>query len=153
MLGVYFGELTDLTDGQEIAERVTWLFCKLPEVAEARAPLLRAALEVAPRVSEDFALALLDQTVQVYDALPRGKELDQLWQKALLLEKAMFVAAHYDRIERFRPLVERLQRLLVEWKLGALAAETFAADRPEVSAGRDLARGDPFERIDSGPRP
>ena len=51
-------ELTDVTDRQEVVNRVERMLRDVPKGAkgaEPRARVLRAALEVAPRVNEDFA--------------------------------------------------------------------------------------------------
>jgi hypothetical protein len=108
-------ELTDLTDRQELANRVQKLLRDVPKGAkgnEARARVLRAGLEAAPRVSEEFARQMLDQTIPAYDALPEARETAALVDQAAFLEKALFTAAHFDRIEHIHPLVERFRRML-----------------------------------------
>jgi hypothetical protein len=109
-------ELTDLTDRNEIASRVDKLLRegvpKGPRGNEQRARVLRAGLEAAPRVGEEFARKLLDQTVPAYDALPEAKEMAALMDQAQFLEKALFVAGHFGRVESVHPLVTRFQRML-----------------------------------------
>jgi hypothetical protein len=128
-------ELTDLTDRNELASRVDKLLREVPKGAkgnENRARVLRAGLEAAPRVGEDFARRMLDQTVAAYDALPEAKEMAALMDQATFLEKALFVAGHYGRTDSVHPLVTRFQRMLQGQKgqqalqaLESLAKECF----------------------------
>jgi len=113
-------ELTDLTDRNEIANRVDKLLREIrrdDKGKQDRARVLRTALEVAPRVGEDFARKMLEQTIPAYDALPQEtKELAALLDQANFLEKALFVAAHFGRVEAVHPLVTRFQRMLQSQK-------------------------------------
>lgn len=128
-------DLTDLTDRNEIANRVEQLLREVPKAAkgyEQRARVIRAGLEAAPRVGEEFARKLLDQSVSAYDALPETKELPALMEQAAFLEKALFVAGHFGRIEAVHPLVLRFQHMLAGQKgpqaipvLDSLAAQCF----------------------------
>src|SRR5262249_39228740 len=108
-------ELTDVLDRQEIAARIRKLLQAAPRGAkghEPRAMVLRQALTRAPRVSEEFAKEVLEQTAAAYDALPEARALEDLDRQAQLLERALFVAAHFDRVEHTHPLVARFKRLL-----------------------------------------
>src|SRR5262249_36226201 len=108
-------DLTDLTDRNEIQSRVDKLLRDVPKGAkgnEQKARVLRAGLEAAPRVGEDFARKLLDQTIPTYDALPEPKELAILMERTAFLEKALFVAGYFRELEYLRCLVER-QRVLL----------------------------------------
>jgi hypothetical protein len=128
-------ELTDLTDRNELAGRVDKLLREAPKGAkghEQRARVLRAGLEAAPRVGEDFARRMLEQAVPAYDALPEAKEMAALMDQAQFLEKALFVAGHFGRVEAVHPLVTRFQRMLQGQKgpqalqvLDSLAAQCF----------------------------
>jgi hypothetical protein len=112
--GVALAELTDLTDSGEIVRRIDRLLAA-PDGSrgiEPRARVLRAALEAAPRVGEDFAKRMLDQALPTYDALPEPKDRGTLIEQAAFLEKALFVAGHFGRIEHVHPLVARFQRML-----------------------------------------
>jgi hypothetical protein len=62
------------------------------------------AVPLAPRVGEDFAVALIQQVPGVIEAANQvtgtPDHLAQLWEKKKdLLERALFLAAHYDRTE------------------------------------------------------
>jgi hypothetical protein len=75
------------------------------------ARVLAAVLEQAPRLGEEFAVAVLHQAVPVYDTLPAAD--DKLkGARAELLEKALIVAAHFDAAEPVQALVSRFQKLL-----------------------------------------
>jgi hypothetical protein len=113
--------LSDLPDGKEIQTRVHKLLKDVPRGSaghETRARILSKALEVAPRVGETFAREMLDRTLSAYDALPSldalpdDKRLPALDQQARFLEKALFAAAHFGRIEAIHPLVNRFQQML-----------------------------------------
>jgi hypothetical protein len=111
--------LTDLTDKQQIIDRVTRLLQEAPKGTkgnEARAVIVREGLNQAPRVGETFARDLLGRVTAVYDALPRSEDAEGLVRKAGFLQKALFVAAHFDRTEYVHPLLERFHRLLQEQK-------------------------------------
>jgi hypothetical protein len=108
-------ELADLYDRQEVTNRVETLLKNLPRTAtghESRAKVLQKALEIAPRISEDFGRRLLDQVTTAFDALPDPRDVASFLERAKLLERALFVAAHFDRLEHIRPLVDRFQALL-----------------------------------------
>jgi hypothetical protein len=76
-------------------------------------------LDQAPRVSEELARELLDQVSSAYDALEKGGDIDVTLTRAELLEKALFVAAHFDRSEHIPPLVSRFEKLLDAQSEGA----------------------------------
>jgi hypothetical protein len=108
-------ELTDLTDRNQIVQRVEGLLRDLPRGArgaDQRARVLRTALEVAPRVNEEFGRRMLEQAIPAYDALPAPSDLAALMDRATFLEKALFVAAHFDRVEHIHLLVARFQKML-----------------------------------------
>ncbi len=108
-------ELTDLTDRKEIADRVEKLLREVPRGPrgnEQRARVLHAGLEASPRVGEEFARKMLDQTIPAYDALPEAREMATVMEQAQFLEKALFVAGHFGRVESVHPLVTRFQRML-----------------------------------------
>jgi hypothetical protein len=128
-------ELTDLTDRTEIANRVDKLLREVPKGPrgnDQRARVLRAGLEAAPRVGDEFGRKMLEQTIPAYDALPEAREMAAVMEQAGFLEKALFVAGHFGRMESIHPLVTRFQRMLqaqqgaqVFQVLDELAAQAF----------------------------
>jgi hypothetical protein len=108
-------ELTDLTDSTEIASRVDKLLRETPKGRrgnEQRARVLRAGLEAALLVSEEFARKLLDQAIPAYDALPQSRESVEVSEQAGFLEKALRAAIHYQFEDEFLRFLERCQRFL-----------------------------------------
>ena len=108
-------ELADLADRKEIETRVHKLLRDVPKGNkghEIKAKVLPKALDVAPRVGEEFAFFLLGQLVPVYDALPEAREMAAVFEQAALLEKGLFVAAHFDRKDHIQALVQRFHKLL-----------------------------------------
>src|SRR5262249_24122571 len=104
------------------ADRVHWLLSEQPrgdKGNEGRVLILRTALNLAPRVSEEFALDMLAQLLPDYDALPGAQEAGVLEQQAALLEKGLFVAAHFYRKDHVQALVGRFQKLLQAQRGGA----------------------------------
>jgi hypothetical protein len=99
--------LFDIHDRGKLAERLKkLLFPKGKDKKPVEARILATALELAPRLGEEFSEILLER---VEDALEKMAEaLDQ----ALVLEKGLFLAAHYDKHEEVQNLVGRFHTLL-----------------------------------------
>jgi hypothetical protein len=108
--------LTDVTDRGELERRVEKLLAEVPRGAKGdtpRAKVLRAGLEAAPRVGEEFGKRMLNLALPAYDALPPpNKDLEALTWQSEFLEKALFVAGHFGRADHVHALVARFQRLL-----------------------------------------
>jgi hypothetical protein len=141
-------ELTDLTDRNEIANRVDKLLREVPKEPWGnvqRARVLKAGLEAAPRVGEDFARKLLDQAIPAYDALPEAREIPFVLEQARFLETGLFVAGHFGRVESVHPLVTRFQRMLQ----GQQGAGVFQVlDELAASAFRGLRKLGMRDEID-----
>src|SRR5262249_30427108 len=95
-------------------------------VREGLPRVLKAALEQAPRIDESFATDLLGRVAATLDDLPQTKEA------APLLEKALFVAAHFEQtayvqqfIARFRQLFDRQRDRGGARALALLAEQSF----------------------------
>src|SRR5262249_17983353 len=89
-------ELPDITDRKALILRIQQLLKDASRPNLGHAPLLsvlHVALDQAPRGGEDFSLDMLRRLTTAYDAAPA--ELD-LVRRLELLEKALFVAAHFD---------------------------------------------------------
>jgi hypothetical protein len=79
---------------------------------QQRARVIGAVLEQAPRLGEDFAVGIINQAIAAFDALPPLRADKGLSLGADLLEKALFVAAHFDRAEQVQALLTRFHKLL-----------------------------------------
>jgi hypothetical protein len=124
-------ELVDLTNKDQIAARVKELLKEHAKGAKGKentARILRSALDLAPRISEDFAREMLERVTPAYDALPEPTDQPSLMDQAKFLENALGVAAHFDRVEYVHPLVARFQKMLQSQKgdRAVQAMETLA---------------------------
>lgn len=130
-------DLVDLTDKGEIQKKIRQLLVEhgkgnAAKNKENTARIIRAALDLAPRINEDFARDMLERAMPAYDALPEPTDQPSLMDQALFLEKALAVAAHFDRVEHVHPLVGRFQKMLQSQKgdkavqsMEALAGQCF----------------------------
>jgi hypothetical protein len=108
-------ELADTNDSDEIVRRVEKLLAETPEGPrgnEQRARVLRGGLESSPRVGEEFARRMLEQSTPAYDALPKAETLGPLMEQAQLLEKMVFVAGHFRLAEFIQSGLVRFQKML-----------------------------------------
>jgi cellulose synthase operon protein C len=98
-------------------------------------------------VGEEFARKLLDQTVPAYDGLPEAKEMAPLMEQATFLEKALFVAGHFGRVESIHPLVTRFQRMLQSTQ-GAMVFQVLEHVAKQCFRGlRKLGMRDEIDQI------
>lgn len=107
--------LTDNASSDKIKKVVENLWSNSPKGKaghDERAVILKRALNLAPRVGEEYALTLLDRLKEVYNALQKQNEDSSVETRAELLERGMLVAGHFDRAEYVRYLVERFQQLI-----------------------------------------
>jgi hypothetical protein len=114
-------ELVDINDREEIVERLQRLLRDVPyddRGAAPRARILRVALLLAPRLVDDFGRAILDQVIPTYDSLPEARNMIELGQQSKLLEKALFLASHYEQLEHIRILFSRIQALMLVQREG-----------------------------------
>jgi hypothetical protein len=128
-------ELPDVLDRDQVAQRVRGLLLKVPRGpggSEDRAKILRAALDQGPRVGEAFSVEMLGLTPAAFDALPPPAGAVEFADQAELLEKGLFVAAHFDQKEFVQQLVTCFGRLLQTQRdaptvqaLDSLAAQSF----------------------------
>jgi hypothetical protein len=134
-----------VADRERLAEQLRLLLkTNLKEKAgrDRHVQVLQRALELAPRVGEAFALEmlvrvppaleLLEQLVKDGEGTPQMRERAVFLHKAALLEKALFVAAHFNRVEHVQPLVGQFEALLHSQRatqclkeLSSLAGECF----------------------------
>ncbi|MFQ3592907.1 MAG: hypothetical protein SNJ82_06915 [Gemmataceae bacterium] len=144
-------EIADLTDKTEVVNRIEKLLRERPRGSkgiEERSRVLRTALEVSPRIGEEFARKILEQTLQTYDDMPEAKEVEAILGQAAFLEKALFVAGHFGRTEVVHPLVARFQKMLQSQRgssQGFKALETLA--REGLRSLRKLGMRDEIDLI------
>ncbi len=97
--------LQNTLGADEIGDVVRELLAKYPEDAH-RQQLLPVALQVAPQVDEKLAAVLLDHSTEMI------KKTDDAYQLASLLQKSLFVAAHYGRISLVHQIMNSLVKAL-----------------------------------------
>ncbi len=109
--------LTDLTDKKEVIAQVERLWNKPRKSARgesARALIAREALNLAPRVSEEFACTMLHRAMEALDASPFPPAGPfEFTGQVQLLTRALFVAAHFDRTDIIPALVTRFKKTLL----------------------------------------
>jgi hypothetical protein len=119
-LGQTLAALPDLRDRAELARQLGQLLWQpdprgVHKVAD-RARILAVALDLAPRLGEAFALEVLAQVPLVLDDLPGAlahvSALERVLGQAALLERALFLAAHFGQAEHVQVLVGRMEELL-----------------------------------------
>jgi hypothetical protein len=128
-LGRELALLPDVGDPQAVAERLNHLWHRATgkkQAVEARARVLTAALELAPRVGEAFGLELLGRVA------PLVAELPGLEERAALLEKGLFLAGHFGQAEHvarlvglFHELLDRFLQSKAVQKLDTVVAQCF----------------------------
>src|SRR5208283_447703 len=103
--------------------------------------VLTAALELAPRVGEAFALDMLSRVAPVLEGLPDTPE------EPHLLEKALFVAAHFGQTEQVQTFVARFRQLL-DRRRGEASARAFESLAEMSFRGlRKLGMRDEIDRL------
>jgi hypothetical protein len=108
-------ELVDLPERSEVQTRLLTLLRNAPKGQaghEARAKIVRASLELGPRLGEEFTRQMLDRALPVFNALPEPLDAFALEERGRFLEKALFAAAHFGCAEHVRPLVARFRDML-----------------------------------------
>src|SRR5262249_7170660 len=101
--------LFDVNDRSELLDRLQRLLVghgKWKRGKEAEPRIVATALQLAPRLGESFADLVLERCDTVLEKL--ADPLD----RALLLEKGLFLAGHYDKSAVVRTLMERFHLLL-----------------------------------------
>lgn len=141
--------LPDLLDAAEVTAQVDRLLRDPPHRARSpaeRVQVLRAGLDQAPRVGEAFARNLLDRVAPAYDAMPTD-DAAIILARAGLLEKALFVAAHFDCADYLPHLLLRFQKLL-ESQRGAASMEAIETLAGQCFRGlRKLGMRDEIDRL------
>jgi hypothetical protein len=104
-------DLTNVKDGGQLETEIKKLVKQNPTPAD-RLLVYSAAVPLAPRIGEAFAVALVQQVPAVLDAAHKAtgtpETLAQLRAtQTQLLERSLFLAAHYDRTELVQTLFGR----------------------------------------------
>ncbi len=108
--GFEFAALRGLADAGELAARLGQLSsraCDASLLADERLRLLDGLLDFLPALPESAAMPMLQQCVQQLAELPGPGRLR-------LIEEALAVAAHFDRVELVRDLSTALHRAFAE---------------------------------------
>jgi cellulose synthase operon protein C len=106
--------LTDIHDRGLLAQRIRRVAeqaIKSRPLTESRLRVLTELLGLASRVGEEATVDLLNQIGLVLNTTAGNSVIAE--HKAILLERALFFAGHYDRPEMVRAFAERLGELLV----------------------------------------
>jgi hypothetical protein len=110
--------LPDIMDRKELAEQIDGLFRRKKTSLPLYVRILRSSLEQSPRIGEEVAQHLLEQSLRAYDqssSLPAdAKERPGLELLVDLLERGLFVAAHFGRFDAVQALMARFRQLLRE---------------------------------------
>jgi hypothetical protein len=115
---------------------------------EERNRVVRAGLDLAPRVGEEFARGLLDQALARLDADATSTDANVLADQVVpLLEKALFVAAHFDSLDHVHQLVARF-RALLQSRRGSPGLEAIDAAAAQCFRGlRKLGMRQEVDRL------
>ena len=131
--------LSDVLDRADLAKRLGTLLAEQRPDAE-RTRIVATSLELAPQLGEAVAERILKYVSPLLDRLSDPLE------QALLLEKAMLLAANYDRKNDVMNFVERMQHLLQSVGRGWPGLERSKASevggrRSEVGRGNTAGTG------------
>ncbi len=104
--------LFDISDKGILESRIWELFqnhaSKGSDSKKNEARILSVALEIGPQIGETFALMLLEKVPGAF------KHVGDLEKQAILLERALFVAAHFDQSQYVQEFVVRFKGILQE---------------------------------------
>jgi hypothetical protein len=148
-LGRGLAELDDMSDPTELANRVRKRLQGLPKESDPslQREVLRVALDVAPRVGEEFAREVLDIALPADEAMPEPASPDALGERGMVLERALFVAGHFNQVEHIHVLVRRFEHLL-QTQRGSEAAQKLEGLAGECFRGlRKLGMWDEIDRL------
>ncbi|HEY7330069.1 MAG TPA: hypothetical protein VH592_20705 [Gemmataceae bacterium] len=112
----FLARLPDIQDRQELVEQIDGLLKKGKTNLPLYVRILKGTLEQSPRVGEEIAQELLDQSLRAYDQSAafsaNDKELPGPESLMDLLERGLFVAAHFGRLDAVQALMTRFRQLL-----------------------------------------
>ena len=102
-------QLSEIVARDELHAKLRALLSNPPEAAKTplgRVRLVAKALEFSPRIGEELALELLSRVQPAWDGI------DDVIERAVLLEKALLVAAHFDQQDTMHSLLEQFNGAL-----------------------------------------
>ena len=99
-------ELTESTDRDRMQSEFAVLLKQHRAKSESHSRVMGAALQVAPKMSEQFSNQLVGSVI---DSFAKSKDAID---KAMLLQKAMFAAAHFGRVDAVQSLVHEFESSL-----------------------------------------
>jgi hypothetical protein len=111
-------DLPTLRDPNQLADRIRKLFRNgLPtrSLKDVQFHVLHESLPLSPRVGESFCIELLQQvpsTLSAVSAVTGPEPLESLRKQGALLDRALFLAGHYDRGEIVKLLVDSFAELI-----------------------------------------
>jgi hypothetical protein len=98
--------LFDMHDRAKLADRLKQLLSGKTKSRRPEPRVLATALELAPRLGESFAADLLYQVERGLGTVTEAVDV------AMLIEKSLFLAAHYDKKDEVQDLVGRFHSFL-----------------------------------------
>ena len=110
-LGEQLDRLYSLTERDKLEAELTRLLAKHKKTAEVLR-ILTTALHQASHLSEAFAVNILGRLIALRENLATVQSLHELEQNAKVLERALFLAAHFDRAEYLQQIVATFFQLL-----------------------------------------
>ncbi len=117
-VGQALAQLPDIKDREELAQRIKWLLTKETLSLPDHVHILKAALEQSPRVGEEVAKHLLQEVLRAYDQSISlsTDDKDRPGPEPLmdLLERGLFVAAHFGWLDAVEALMTRFRQLLLK---------------------------------------
>ncbi len=145
-LGKELVALSDVTDRQELANGLTKLL-KTAAEPRHRLQILKTALELAPRLAEAFTVDAIGQLGPTLDALPPVVDQREQADRAEVIERALFMAGHFDRAEQVQSLVTRILKLF-QGQAGVNAASAIESVAGQCLRGlRKLGLRDQVELL------
>jgi hypothetical protein len=119
--------LLDMVNRDDLACKTQQLLAENPKSKiNDHVKVVKACLDVAPKIGEEFAKKILECAITAFDLYQKTN--DDVTEHAAFLERAMFVAGHFARLDVVAQLVNRFRELLKKQKLeslDALASQCF----------------------------
>jgi hypothetical protein len=125
-------------DRDELARRLNQILATVGRDPDRLPRALSEALNLAPRVGESFATGVLDRLLATAAGFSFAGRPEQVDIQVLVLERGLFVAAHFDHTEAVQRLVGYLSRLFDPRRPGDAAGQAHAEDALLALIGQSL---------------